>query len=203
MSEDQQNVYVVDDDDLARKTIVGILETEGFQAQAFASGPDLLDAIDAAPFGTILLDVKMPGMDGLETLARLTEKNVRMPIMMISGFGDISMAVRAVKAGAIDFIEKPFEPDELVAAIASSHENYAHGPVDPSADPFENTPVGVLSKRERQVLSLLINGDSNKVIAYKLNISPRTVEFHRAKIMKRLDVTTFAELVRVAVSSGL
>lgn len=203
MSEGLRRVYLVDDDHLVRKTIVGILEAASFEVSAFTSARDFLDVVDGLAFGSVLLDVKMPGMDGLELLNRLNQRDIRLPIVMISGYGDISMAVKAVKAGAVDFIEKPFEPDELVAAIEASQKQFEAGAADAQSDPFENTPLEILSKREQQVLQLLLDGDQNKVIAYKLDISPRTVEFHRAKMMKRLSVGTFAELVRVAVSSGM
>jgi len=203
MSEGLRRVYLVDDDHLVRKTIVGILEAASFQVSPFTSAHDFLDVVDGLAFGSVLLDVKMPGMDGLELLDRLRQRDIRLPVVMISGYGDISMAVKAVKAGAVDFIEKPFEPDELVAAIEDSQRQFDTEAGDAQSDPFENTPLEILSKREQQVLRLLLDGDQNKVIAYKLDISPRTVEFHRAKMMKRLSVGTFAELVRVAVSSGM
>jgi len=203
MSEGLRRVYLVDDDHLARKTIEGILQAEDFCFDAFASANAFLDVVDTLSFGVVLLDVKMPGMDGLQLLARLKEKSVQLPIIMVSGYGDISMAVKAVKAGAMDFIEKPFEPDELVAAVESALDQFHNPDAEPGEDPYENTPLSVLSKREQQVLGLLLRGDQNKVVAHKLNISPRTVEFHRAKMMKRLAVNTFAELVRIAVASGM
>lgn len=202
MTEGLRCVYLVDDDQLVRKTIVGILQAENFQVSEFPSAVEFLSAVDSLDFGTVLLDVKMPGMDGLELLAELNKREIQLPIVMVSGYGDISMAVKAVKAGAVDFIEKPFEPDELVAAIEASRSQFDQLNSN-DGDPFENTALGILSKREQQVLRLLLDGDQNKVIAYKLDISPRTVEFHRAKMMKRLSVNTFAELVRVAVSSGM
>ncbi len=195
-------ICVVDDDPLVRKTIEAILQEEGNIVEGHPSGASFLAAINANDggrrFGCVLLDVNMPDMSGLDVLQRLGDRH-RLPIIMISGQGDISTAVQAMRSGASDFIEKPFTPEQLLTAV-----ELAVGSTRASAAASSvPTKLAGLSARELEVLELLANGDANKVIAYKLGISQRTVEVHRAKIMERMGVKTFAELVRKAIASGL
>lgn len=138
----------------------------------------------------------MPGIDGLQVLQKLAEQHNSVPVIMISGEGDISTAVTAMRDGASDFIEKPFTPDELEKVVARAVATR-------TAETARSPELAVLSTREMEVLELLVAGDANKVIAYKLGISQRTVEVHRARIMERLEVRTFAELVRKAIAAGL
>ena len=191
-----QRVYVVDDDPLVGQTIVDMLEGNGIDVSRFTSGPEFLAAAPELEPGCLLLDVKMPEMDGLDVLNALADKKLAFPTVMISGFGDISTAVKAVKLGAVDFVEKPFSREKLWLALKVASE----AGVKPS---LKDTPLGVVTARELEVIRLLVNGDPNKVVAHKLGISERTVEVHRAKIMSRLEIRTFAELVRLAVTSGL
>ena len=188
-------ICVVDDDPLVRKTIEAILLEEGNTVEGHPSGASFLDAVKAGGrYDCVLLDVNMPDMSGLDVLQHLGNGK-GLPIVMISGQGDISTAVEAMRKGATDFIEKPFTPEQLLAAVSLA-----------TALPRASTPpteLAGLSARELEVLELLANGDANKVIAYKLGISQRTVEVHRAKIMERMGVKTFAELVRKAIASGL
>jgi two-component system response regulator FixJ len=202
MSSPQLPVCVIDDDPLVRKTIADILTDADYDVRVFESGRELLDAYDeektnSGLFGCILLDVKMPGLDGLEVLSGLVERKIELPVVMISGQGDISTAVAAMRMGAIDFVEKPFTPEQLLLSVKL---NYRAAITPDQAVP---AALAILSPREMEVLQLLVEGDANKVIAYKLGISQRTVEVHRARIMERLEVRTFAELVRKAIEAGL
>lgn len=201
MEADTKHVYLVDDDPLVRRTMIGVLESDGYSATSFASGQAFVDVAENLKTGCVLLDVKMPDMDGLEVLAQLSANNLSFPVVMISGHGDVGIAVKAMRAGAIDFLEKPFAPDQLIEAVRDAlADDDGDVQVTPS---LSQTPLGVLRPRELEVLKLLIDGDVNKVVAHKLDISVRTVEVHRARLMQRLGVTTFADLIRLAITSGL
>ncbi len=191
-------ICVVDDDPLVRKTIEAILSEDGNTVEGHPSGASFLAAVNAGGrYDCVLLDVNMPDMSGLDVLQHLGNGHA-LPIVMISGQGDISTAVEAMRNGATNFIEKPFTPDQLLTAVGQATTSSR-----PAAAPTPPTELAGLSARELEVLELLANGDANKVIAYKLGISQRTVEVHRAKIMERMGVKTFAELVRKAIASGL
>ena len=195
----RSTICVVDDDPLVRKTIEAILQEEGNTVEGHPSGASFLDAINAGGlYDCVLLDVNMPDMSGLAVLQQLGDDHA-LPIVMISGQGDISTAVEAMRNGATDFIEKPFTPEQLLAAVGLA----TSAPRTRPPAPTPPTELAGLSARELEVLELLASGDANKVIAYKLGISQRTVEVHRAKIMDRMGVKTFAELVRKAIASGL
>lgn len=193
---DPKLVYVVDDDPLVCRTITEFLEPNGYGVSAFGSGQAFLDDVSSLARGCLLLDVRMPDMSGLEVLEALSSNSLDFPTIMISGYGDVSTAVKAVKAGAADFVEKPFTSAQLLEAIEAVEKTSAK----PS---LKDTPLGVVTAREMEVIRHLVEGDPNKVVAFKLGISERTVEVHRAKIMSRLEIKTFAELVRIAVKSGL
>lgn len=203
-------ICVVDDDPLIRKTIEAILIQDGHVVESFDSGTNFLSAVanrgrqnqlghDLAPCDCILLDIKMPDMNGLEVLQRLEGATHLPPIIMISGQGDINTAVKAMRSGASNFIEKPFTTDQLLAAVEQAIQAAAPRPAEASL----HRELAGLSARELEVLELLANGDANKVIAFKLGISQRTVEVHRARIMDRMHVKTFADLVRKAIAAGL
>lgn len=190
-------ICVVDDDPLVRKTIEGILQQAGRAVVSEAAGTDFLTTLDSSsagsnPFSCVLLDVNMPDMTGLEVLSELASRRQNMPVIMISGQGDIATAVQAMRNGAVDFVEKPFTPEHLTQAVSLA-----------VGDTTTQPALANLSSREMEVLRLLVDGDANKVIAYKLEISQRTVEVHRARIMERLEVKTFADLIRKAIAAGL
>lgn len=199
----QPSVCVVDDDPLIRTTIENILLQNDHAVELHASGTSFLtefqNQASQVNYSCILLDVKMPDMSGLDVLKQLEDKAGHPPIIMISGQGDISTAVMAMRTGASDFIEKPFTSDQLLTAVKQAIQ---------SASPLTHgeavhPELAGLSSRELEVLELLVNGDANKIIAFKLGISQRTVEVHRARIMDRMEVKTFADLVRKAISAGL
>lgn len=196
-------VYLVDDEPAVRRSIGFMLRTSGYRVEAFASGEEFLRAVGGLERGTILLDVRMPGMDGLQVLDVLHERGVALPVIIITGHGDIAIAVRAMKAGARDFIEKPFEKAALLAALTAAEARLAAaGQLDGQAEAARVLLNG-LTPREMDVLNGLVDGHSNKAIAYDLGISPRTVEIHRANLMGKLAVKSLSDALRIAFTARL
>lgn len=200
--EETVSLCVVDDEELVRNSLIAVLQNAQYDVQAFPSGVEFLKALPGLNPGCIILDVRMPQMSGLDVLEILKQNHPETPVVMMSGFADVSMAVRAMQSGASDFVQKPFQAKDVLDTIervieASSSE--AKTATDAEAEAL----LGNLSAREMEVLLRLVQGKQNKVIARELGISPRTVEVHRARIMHRLGVTSFAELVRLSVLSGL
>jgi two-component system response regulator FixJ len=189
-------IHVVEDDEAMRDSIVELLKDGGYTVHAYTRAEELLARGAAIEPGCIVSDVRMPGMDGLTLLRRLRAGGSTMPLMLITGHGDVSMAVAAMKAGAIDFLEKPFEADELLAAIETA---LRHSPNNNKAEDAESSRQRLrkLTSREREVLEQLVTGRSNKEIAARLGISPRTVEFHRAHVVQKLEAKGLPELVRI------
>ncbi|MEI6418098.1 MAG: response regulator [Sphingomonadales bacterium] len=198
-----KRVYLVDDELAVRRSVGFMLKTSGFDVQAFESGEDFLRAAPHLPPGAVLLDVRLGGMDGLAVQAMLKERGITLPVVIITGHGDIGLAVRAMKAGAVDFIEKPFEKTALLAALAQAHGlNEGAEALNRLADQAA-TQLNCLTPRERDVLNGLVEGHSNKVIAYDLGISPRTVEIHRANLMQKLGVNSLSDALRIAFNARL
>ncbi len=196
-------IHVVEDDEAMRDSIVELLKDGGYTVHAYTRAEELLARGAAIELGCIVSDVRMPGMDGLTLLRRLRAGGSTMPLMLITGHGDVSMAVAAMKAGAIDFLEKPFEADELLAAIETA---LRHSPS--SSNKAEDAELSrqrlqKLTSREREVLEQLVTGRSNKEIAARLGISPRTVEFHRAHVVEKLEAKGLPELVRIWLLADL
>lgn len=196
-------VHVVDDEEAVRKSLAFLLATAGFPVRVHESATGFLAAAPMAGKACLVTDLKMPDLSGVELLERLNGMGVTMPTVVITGHGDVPMAVAAMKAGAVDFIEKPFEDDVLIEAVKR-----AAGRLD---DPVEITHdvqilrsrLGTLSERERQVLSMIVAGLPNKTVAYDLGISPRTVEVHRANIMSKMQARSLPELVRMSIAMDL
>ena len=195
-------VHVVDDDAAVRRALVRLLRSEGLEAVAYETAQAVLDAGPSLSSGCILLDLHMPGMDGLELLARLGELGIELPVIVVTGHGDVPTAVRAMKAGAVDFIEKPIDETQLFAAIdaALAEKKFA---VRERAVAGATERLALLSPRERQVLEAIAIGRPSKLIAYDLGISVRTVEVHRAHMLDRLGVRNMAEAIRIAVMATL
>jgi len=197
-------VHVVDDDDAVRRALALLFRSAGIAAATHASGLAFLEALPSLPegaVGCVLTDVRMPGLDGLELLRRLKQRGFRRPVVVMTAHGDVSTAVRAMRAGALDFVEKPFDDEALLAAVeAALKPPRASGPAG-AGDAAAR--IAALSPRERQVLDLLIAGKPNKLIARDLGLSPRTVEVHRRRMMARLGVGSLAEAVRLAVRAEL
>jgi two-component system, LuxR family, response regulator FixJ len=191
-------IYVVDDDPAIRRSLERLLDAVGFQVASYATPIAFLDVAGSLLGGCVLLDLRMPEMDGFEVQARLQLINPGLPVIVVTAQGDVQTAVRAMKAGAADFIEKPYSDDALIAAIESALKtNAANSRADDIAKAV--ALINTLSPRERQVLEALVAGQPNKVIAFGLGISVRTVEVHRSRMMDRLGVHQFAEAVRLLV----
>lgn len=199
MSDDGPCVHVVDDDDALRDAIGSLLQVSGFRVRLYADGAALLRGVDVGTEGCLVLDVRMPGMNGLEVQRTLKERGVAMPVVMLTGHGDVPMAVAALKAGAIDFLEKPFDVMVLIERIgeALAQDAAARSRRDAAAE--AGARVGLLSPREREVMELVAQGLSNKAIAGRLGIGPRTVETHRARVMEKTGATNVSELTRLAM----
>lgn len=197
MSEEKV-VHVVDDDDSVRRSVGFMLKTSGYQVRPYASGMELLKKAKGLEPGCVLLDIRMPGMDGLEVQQELRERGVSLPILIMTGHGDIPLSVRAMKAGAIDFIEKPFEKDVLISAIEEGFASLRRSDSSQERAKCAAVRLQVLTPRERDVLDGLAKGLPNKTIAYDLGISSRTVEIHRANLMAKLEVRSLSEALRLA-----
>lgn len=195
-------VYVVDDDEAVRAALEFLLRTVDIEARLFESGLDFLrHAGDLAP-GCIVTDVRMPGIDGLELVRRLRGMGLTHPVVVITGHGDVPLAVEAMKAGALDFIEKPFKDEALLSAIEAAFDaDDQAAKIEASKRRFEAL-LAELSPREQDVLKGVVAGKLNKVIAHELGISPRTVEIYRASLMTKTRVGSLSELVRMASLAG-
>ncbi len=201
--EPENKVYIVDDDTAVRDSLEALLMAHGFDVVCFPSGVDFIDACNEECSGCVLLDIRMPRMDGMEVQARLHAIRPDLPVIMITGHGDVSMAVRAMKAGAVDFVEKPLREEALLEAIEAALQiaRETHRQQDLGAQALSN--IEKLTPREREVLEQLVVGRPNKVIAQALNCSPRTVEIHRARIMEKMAARSLPHLVRLALAAGI
>lgn len=197
-------VHVIDDDEAVRESLAFLFGSAGIPAITYSGPQAFLSAAPASQVGCVVTDVRMPEMNGLELLRALRAQGVMAPVIVITGHGDVPMAVAAMKEGASDFFEKPFDDELLLAAVTSAVAS------DPSAPPASGAVddamrarIEQLSARERQVLDGLLEGLPNKTIAYDLGISARTVEIYRAKVMTKMGASSFAELVRLAMQAGV
>ena len=200
---DRPLVHIVDDEEAIRKSASFMLKTSGFDVETWVSGTAFLKEAGHARQGCVLLDVRMPEMDGLEVQQAMSEGGIAMPVVILTGHGDIGIAVRAMKAGAVDFIEKPFEKAVLLAAIEAAFARLSSKQTHSDRAESAKTRIAGLTGRERDVLEGLAKGLPNKTIAYDLGISPRTVEIHRANLMTKLDVRSLSDALRVAFAAGL
>jgi two-component system response regulator FixJ len=194
-------VHLVDDDEAIRRSAGFMLKTSGFHVRTYESGVELLKTASNLEPGCILLDIRMPGMDGLEVQSALRDKGVGLPVVIMTGHGDVGLAVQAMKAGAVDFIEKPFEKAVLMSAIEQGMERLKRASAHRSRADEAGVRLKVLTPREREVLDGLAKGLPNKTIAYDLGISPRTVEIHRANLMTKLGVRSLSEALRIAFAA--
>lgn len=198
---EQRVVHLVDDDAAIRRSVGFMLKTSGHRVETYESGTELLKAIPHLDDGCILLDIRMPGMDGLEVQEALQEKGVSLPVIIMTGHGDVALAVKAMKAGAVDFIEKPFEKGALLGSLDEAYRRLTRkGATDDRMRDAE-VRLQALTPRERDVLNGLAQGLPNKTIAYDLGISPRTVEIHRANLMTKLEVRSLSEALRIAFAA--
>ncbi len=196
-------VYVVDDDTAVRESLVALLEAAETEAriECFAAGTDFLEACDPSANGCVLLDVRMPAMGGLEVQSRLQALESSLSVIVITGHGDVPMAVKAMRAGAFHFIEKPFSNDDLMEAVCGAIANSRATQKEQVSRREATECLDRLTARERDVLRHLVAGRLNKVIAYELGISARTVEVHRARVMEKLQVRSLSQAVRLALAA--
>ncbi len=192
-------ICVVDDDEAVRDSLHILLTGRGFQVQAFATGSAFLEGFRASDTDCVLLDICLDDIDGLELLERLTEQGVGVPVIMITGNADVPSAVRAMKAGATDFIEKPYSEERIFSAIARACDTTEQAAQDSQPDNPVEARIATLTPRERDVLEHLVIGRPNKVIAFELGISPRTVEIHRGRVMQKMQADSLSHLVRMAI----
>jgi FixJ family two-component response regulator len=193
-------VFVVDDDDALRDSLRWLLEAHGYQVALYDSAERFLADAAAMQPGCLLLDVRMPGMGGQELFDALIERGSRMPVVFITGHGDVPMAVAAVKKGAVDFIEKPFSEADLLRLVGQCLQRDILQREAIAASASIAARLAALTPREREVLQLIVAGKLNKLIADQLAISPKTVEIHRARVMEKMGVRSVAELVQVVIA---
>jgi two-component system response regulator FixJ len=199
--EELRLVHLVDDDEAIRRSVGFALRTSGFQVRAYESGIEFLKSVPHLENGCILLDIRMPGMDGLEVQAALRDKGITLPVIIMTGHGDVTLAVQAMKAGALDFIEKPFEKAVLLSALEHGIDRLKRSAANVERADEAAVRLQALTPRERDVLDGLAKGLPNKTIAYDLGISPRTVEIHRANLMSKLEVKSLSEALRIAFAA--
>jgi len=203
MAEKNRYIHLVDDDEAIRRAASFMLRTSGFLVKTYVSGVELLDVADELAPGCILLDVRMPEMDGLEVQQALRERGILLPVIVMTGHGDVNVAVQAMKAGAVDFIEKPFEKAVLMSAIEEGFARIEQAGRRHARAAEARVRLDALTPRELDVMKGLVRGHPNKTIAYDLDISPRTVEIHRANLMAKLGVASLSEALRIAFAAGL
>ena len=196
-------IYVVDDDDAVRAALRAMLETAGYRTARFESGVAFLDSLDTVRGACVLLDVKMPELDGLEVQRRLNDRGVTLPVVIVTGHGDIAMAVQAMRAGAADFLEKPVSRDRLLEAVARAIELGRNVRQDRRERSDIGARLEALTSREREVLEQLVMGRTSKVVAHDLGISSRTVEVYRRNVMAKMDADSLSHLVRMTLVAGI
>jgi two-component system, LuxR family, response regulator FixJ len=195
----QRVVHIIDDDEGLRESLAFLLRTAALEVRSFDSAKAFLDALPDAALGCVITDVRMPDMSGIELLGRLKDLKIAVPVIVITGHGDIALAVEAMKIGAADFFEKPFDDDLLLASVRAALRQQ-EGQTKRGAERAEiEHSILTLSPREKDVLAGLIQGRANKQIAFDLGISPRTVEIYRANLMNKMQADSLSELVRMAL----
>lgn len=196
-------VFVVDDDADVRDSVCALLDSAGIVTEPFDSALAFLAAYTPERHGCVIADVRMPDMDGIALQEELNKRSSALPVIVVTGHADVPLAVRAMKAGAADFIEKPFDDEALISSVRRALERADSTRLQATAAQKAGSLIATLSARERQVLELLVAGRSNKVIAYELDISPRTVEIHRAHVMEKMEAKSLSDLVRAALAVGI
>jgi len=196
-------VHVIDDDDAVRDSLEFLLRTAKIDVRTYDSATAFLNTVSDGAFGCIVTDVRMPGMSGVDLLRQLKARGSTMPVIVITGHGDIQLAVEAMKIGAADFLEKPFDDETLLASVRSALGRLEKDAQRESERTELNNRLATLSTREREVLEGLVAGKPNKIIAFDLGISPRTVEIYRAHVMTKMNAGSLSELVRMALLAGV
>lgn len=196
-------VHVIDDDDSAREALAFLIDCAGMQVRTYNNALQFLDALPELEHGCIVTDVRMPEMSGVELIDRLKALQVPDPVIVITGHADVPMAIQAMKAGVSDFLEKPFSDDSILGAIRSALARHSGREEADAEREAIKARMATLSQREREVLDGLVEGHANKVIAYDLNISARTVEVYRANVMTKMNAGSLSELVRMVTTARL
>ena len=192
-------VHLIDDDEPVRESLSFVLEMNDLPARTYASAESFLEVAESLAGGCVVTDVRMPGMSGLDLIKQMKHRRIGLPVVMITGHGDVPLAVEAMRAGVIDFIEKPFDDEALLKSIRMALDSQAKADVHAAERRRFEQMLLTLSGREREVLRGVIAGKMNKVIAYELGISPRTVEVYRANVMSKTQAQGLSELVRIAI----
>lgn len=191
-------VYLVDDDEDVRRAVAFLLGAAGFAVRVFDSADALLAGFKAEDAGCIVSDVRMPGMSGMDLLLALKQRRIQVPVIIMTGHADVALAVQAMKSGAMDFVEKPFDDENFISLVKAA---FAHTARGGDSKPVLDK-IATLSEREVQILDGLVAGHPNKTIAYDLKLSPRTVEVHRANVMRKMGASSLSELVRMSLLAG-
>jgi two-component system response regulator FixJ len=199
----EATIYVIDDDDAVRQSLEFLLKAAGIPVRGFESAQAFLDVLSTVEHGCIVTDVRMPEITGIDLLKKVKQTRPELPVIVITGHGDISLAVEAMKIGAVDFLEKPFDDDHLLGAVRSALDREADLARRKAEVGDIQDKLAVLSNRERQVLDGLVAGNANKTIAFDLGISPRTVEIYRANLMTKMAANSLSDLVRMAMVAGI
>ena len=198
-----ETVFVVDDDQAMRKSLKWLIESVGMQVESYASADEFIRNYYPGRSGCLLLDVRMPGMSGLDLQEQFIRQNIKIPIIIITGHGDVPMAVRAMKAGAVDFIEKPFNDEFLLDSIRKALALDVQQRTFQAQRAEIATRLAHLTPREHEVMDMVTNGKSNKEIANQLGVSTKTVEAHRARVMEKMEASSLAELVRMVMAANV
>jgi two-component system, LuxR family, response regulator FixJ len=193
------DVHVIDDDEAVRESIDFLLRSAGLSVRTYDSATSFLDAAPKIGAGCVITDVRMPGLTGIDLLRRLQEMQIGLPVIVITGHGDVPLAVEAMKCGAVDFLEKPFDDDVLLASVRAALNRSEESAAVEAERAEIRARIGALTQRERDVLEGLVAGHPNKIIAFKLEISPRTVEIYRANLMTKMKAGSLSELVRMTL----
>jgi two-component system, LuxR family, response regulator FixJ len=196
-------VHVIDDDEAVRQSLQFLLRASGVSARTYESASAFLSTLPTVETGCIITDVRMPGISGIELLRRLGDMQIRMPVIVITGHGDVPLAVEAMKYGAVDFLEKPYEDELLLGSVRSALNRSQQDATRDAKRAEVEARLATLTNREREVLEGLVAGKPNKIIAFDLAISPRTVEIYRANVMTKMAAASLSELVRMALVSGV
>lgn len=196
-------VYVIDDDDAVRQSLEFLLKTANVKVQGFDSAKAFLEILPQVKSGCIVTDIRMPEITGIDLLRRVKELDLDIPVIVITGHGDIALAVEAMKVGAVDFLEKPFDDEMILSSVRAALNKDADSAQQKAERTQINDKLAALSNREHQVLEGLVAGKPNKIIAYDLGISPRTVEIYRANLMTKMGANSLSDLVRMAMTAGI
>jgi FixJ family two-component response regulator len=202
MNDNNRMVFIVDDDDAVRESLGFLMKSIGIEARGFSSAPEFLEFYNDGIVGCLVLDIRMPGMSGLELQDRLNEMNAILPIIFITGHGDVPMAVEALKKGALDFIQKPFRDQDLIDRInhALDRDHDSRNMLSQKREILDR--IDELTSREKEVMELVVQGSPNKIIAADLDVSQRTVEIHRSRVMEKMQARSLAQLVRMTITAS-